>query len=74
MCNSVNIEFRHVQFKFRTIESFTFISRYPFLVPGESGAPHEYIEKSDAEECLSEALDILDKVRNLLYKKEDRNE
>ncbi|QQR93691.1 HEPN domain-containing protein [bacterium] len=69
MCNSANSNFKHIQFRFKTIESLTFISRYPFLVPGEQGTPHEYISERDAAESLEEAIDILDKIRTLLYVK-----
>lgn len=69
MCNSANSNFKHIQFRFKNIESLTFISRYPFLVPGEQGTPHEYISEVDASESLQEATDILEKVRALLYTK-----
>ncbi len=64
--NSVNQKFKNTKFKFKHIESFTFISRYPFLVPGQYSTPHEFITKNDAFMAIEEARDILDKIENIL--------
>ena len=47
------------------LEAATFVSRYPFAIPAERVSPHEFIEKEDAEECLSEAADILSQTKAL---------
>ncbi len=67
MSNRVNKSFKHVEFQFRTIEAFTFISRYPFLIPGEHQSPHEYVTYMDAVSCINEAKDTFWKIKNLLY-------
>lgn len=65
-CNRVNPEFKKTKFNFRDIESFTFISRYPFLIPGENSAPHDYITFEDANLCLSEAKRFFQQIQELL--------
>lgn len=67
MCDKSFPEFKHIDFEFQTLEGFTFISRYPFLVPGLSDSPHEYITREDAVACISEAQDIYNKIYKLLY-------
>lgn len=66
MCNRASLKFRDTKFEFRDIESFTFISRYPFLIPGEKSSPHEYITYEDAKICLDQAHQFLEKVQMLL--------
>ncbi len=65
-CNSVNSRFKNTKFNFKHIESFTFISRYPFLIPGQKNTPHEFITKEDARKALLEASDVLDKIEDIL--------
>ncbi len=72
MCNRANPEFFNVKLYFRKIESYTFISRYPFVIPGQNKTPHELISKEDAQTCLDIAQDIYKKVEDfLIHKKVD---
>lgn len=67
ICNSVNRDFRDTKFVFAHVESFTFISRYPFLLPGKDhSTPHEIIKKSDAAGSIKEAEQILSKIEHIL--------
>ncbi|MDD3647466.1 MAG: HEPN domain-containing protein [Candidatus Dojkabacteria bacterium] len=65
-CNNANEEFRKTKFEFRDLEAFTFVSRYPFLVPGENLSPHKFIRLSDAEKCINQAKAFLQKIKALL--------
>ncbi|MBN2016350.1 HEPN domain-containing protein [Candidatus Dojkabacteria bacterium] len=65
-CNRANGKFRQTKFEFRDLESFTFVSRYPFLIPGENLSPHEFISSDDAERCIIQARTFLDKIHSLL--------
>lgn len=67
-CNQVNEEFRNTDFNFKHIESFTFISRYPFLLPDRSHTPHEIITESDANKALVEASEVILKISKILKK------
>ncbi len=67
-CNQVNDNFRNTDFNFKHIESFTFISRYPFLLPDKSLTPHELISERNANEALVEASDVILKISKLLKK------
>jgi len=44
---------------------FTFIARYPFLIPGEFDAPHKYITLEDAKLCIQKATQILNTIQSL---------
>ena len=48
------------------LEAATFVSRYPFAIPAQKMSPHEFIEKEDAEECLTEATDIYQQITNFV--------
>lgn len=65
-CNSVNPAFKNTKFIFRHVEAFTFISRYPFLIPGKDQSPHELISENDAKESIKEAEDIYSKIAEIL--------
>lgn len=65
-CNRANERFRQTKFEFRDLESFTFVSRYPFLIPGENLSPHEFITLDDAARCINQARAFLDKIHDLL--------
>jgi HEPN domain-containing protein len=65
-CNNANEEFKRTKFEFRDLESFTFVSRYPFLIPGENLSPHEFVTLEDADRCINQARTFLDKIHNLL--------
>lgn len=65
-CNQVNDEFRNTKFNFKRIESFTFISRYPFLMPDKTRTPHELITERDANSALFEASEAIIKISRIL--------
>lgn len=65
-CNNANRQFRKTKFEFRDLEAFTFVSRYPFLIPGENLSPHEFITVKDAEKCIQQAKNLLSKIHTLL--------
>lgn len=69
MCNRANNSFREVKFNFRKIEVYTFISRYPFIYPGENNAPHDLLTEKDAQTCLDIAASMIAKVEEFLEKK-----
>lgn len=66
IANSINTIFREQKFKFRDLEIYTFISRYPFLIPGEKSAPHDYVKKHDADSCIDEAKGIMNIIETSL--------
>ena len=66
MANKANNTFESVKLNFRKIESYTFISRYPFVIPGQNKTPHELITKEEATTCISLANDILKKIELFL--------
>lgn len=67
MANKANSLFKDVKLKaFRKIESYTFISRYPFVVPGVDQTPHDTITKNDAQACLGIANDISEKIESFI--------
>lgn len=66
MANDANEQFKATKFEFKHLQAFTFISRYPFLIPGEHSAPHDFIEAKDAQKCINQAEQFLQKVKNLL--------
>jgi HEPN domain-containing protein len=55
------------RFELRELSVFTFIARYPFLIPGELEAPHLYITLEDAKTCIQKATEILNTIQ-LFYK------
>ena len=65
-CNKANDKFKKTKFEFRDLEAFTFVSRYPFLIPGENLSPHEFITLDDAQRCINQAKSFLEKIRKLL--------
>lgn len=66
MCNNANDEFRRTKIDFRRLESFTFISRYPFLLPGTNRTPHEQIAREDSLMAFEQAKDLIDKISGIL--------
>lgn len=48
------------------LQAFTFIARYPFLLPGEYDAPHDYITKEEALKCIEEAEAVIKLSEELL--------
>lgn len=65
-CNSANKEFKKTKFEFRDLGSFTFVSRYPFLIPGKNTSPHNFITLENAQTCIKQAKQILLKIKKLL--------
>jgi HEPN domain-containing protein len=65
-CNKANEEFSKTKLQFRDLETFTFLSRYPFLIPGENLSPHEFITLDDAQRCIDQANRFLNKIQKLL--------
>ncbi|HEX9804649.1 MAG TPA: HEPN domain-containing protein [Candidatus Dojkabacteria bacterium] len=70
MCNSLNNQFKNTKFEFRFLDTFTLITRYPFLIPGRHQTPHELIKKSDADKLISQANEFVDKIKMILNKEE----
>lgn len=66
ICNRVCTEFRDTKFEFRFLESFTFISRYPFLLPGKDKTPHEIISFQEAQKAIMQAQNLLQKISTIL--------
>jgi HEPN domain-containing protein len=66
MCNQANARFRESKFSFKHLESFTFIARYPFLIPGKNKAPHDLIAHKDAAIAMSEATEIVNRIKDIL--------
>jgi len=66
ICNQANERFRETKFKFKHLESFTFISRYPFLLPGRNKAPHDLIAHHEAQSALTEARDLVEAIKSIL--------
>jgi HEPN domain-containing protein/predicted nucleotidyltransferase len=71
LCNKANNMFTNVKLNFRILESYTFITRYPFVYPDQGNrTPHEIISKKDAETCHRIAKDLHQKVNDFLSKSE----
>lgn len=51
-------------FEAKELSVFTFIARYPFLIPGELDAPHMYITLEDAKLCIQRATKILNTIQS----------
>ncbi|HRN85846.1 MAG TPA: HEPN domain-containing protein [Candidatus Dojkabacteria bacterium] len=66
ICNRICPEFKQTKFQFRFLESFTFVSRYPFLLPGRTKTPHEIITKPEAERAYTQAQEFLKKISVIL--------
>lgn len=66
LANKVNPEFRKLHFAFKHLGSFTFISRYPFLIPGKFASPHDNISHADAKKAITQANNILEQISKLL--------
>jgi len=69
LANEVNERFRNTRFEFRHLESFTFISRYPFLIPGKNDAPHDLIKKTDAKKAVGQSKQLLQQINGILEHK-----
>lgn len=69
IANHSNKAFFEVKFNFRKLESYTFVSRYPFIIPNRNKAPHDLIFKDDAQSCLEQANQILRKIDEFIVSK-----
>lgn len=74
IANNASPQFRNIKFKFRDIELFTFISRYPFIIPGEFKPPHLLITEDEAEKCFAQADFLVEKIQDILKIKHDIND
>lgn len=69
MCNRANQVFVNVKLNFRKLEAYTFISRYPFVFPGQKNiTPHEFISKEDGAVCLEIAQGVFENISEFLSK------
>ncbi len=59
--------FRGIHFDTAELQSYTFVSRYPFIIPGNYETPHSYIEEHDAEVCIKKSQTILNLINELLH-------
>lgn len=66
VANHASKAFTNVKFDFRKLESFTYITRYPYTLPNRIESPHELIRKDDAEIVVAMAKDIIHKVNKFL--------
>lgn len=73
MCNGLNPIFAKTKFEFRALDSYTQISRYPFLIPNKHETPHDSVPKKDACILVTKAEDILFKLDLILQKKNPSN-
>lgn len=62
MANKANNLFFDIKFEYRKVEAFTYISRYPFLIPEQNKPPHEFITHDDSTACITIAEEILQKI------------
>lgn len=67
MSNQINPDFFHIKIDFRRMESYTFVARYPFLIPGQNKSPHEFINEEDATECIFIAENAIKVISNFLH-------
>lgn len=64
---NIDQRFRGIHIDISQLQSYTFITRYPFLVPGSFETPHDYINRDDAEICINKATVIYNLIRELLH-------
>jgi HEPN domain-containing protein len=64
--NRVNDKFKDTKFNFKHVESFTFISRYPLLLPDKAKTPHELISEKEAAKAITEASEVLLNITKIL--------
>lgn len=48
------------------LQAYTFVSRYPFVIPGDNLSPHDFITSQNGEECVNEAKVVYDSISKLL--------
>ncbi len=49
-----------------SLQAVTFISRYPFIIPGDNLTPHDFMSNQIADECIHEAEAVLLFVKEVL--------
>jgi HEPN domain-containing protein len=49
-----------------SLQAVTFISRYPFIIPGDNLTPHDFMTYQNATDCISEAEKVLFLVKELV--------
>lgn len=42
-----------------SLQAYTFVSRYPFILPGDNLTPHDFMTTKNATECIKEAEGVL---------------
>lgn len=68
IANRANQMFEEVEFNFRKLESYTFISRYPFVFPDRgSETPHSIMEYKDAEACVQITEELIYKIDEFIH-------
>ena len=58
--------FNQIKLDYRVLDSYTFVARYPFLLPGKDTSPHEIITPEDADECIASAENGLEAIQTFL--------
>lgn len=66
IANQLYPKFGEVKIEYRRLDAYTFISRYPFLLPGKNRSPHEIISRYDAEEAIRIAQTVISKITAFL--------
>lgn len=66
LANRANKLFFNVKLDYRKIEAYTFISRYPFIIPGQNKSPHEFIDENDARTCLNLSMEVYKKISDFV--------
>jgi len=56
------------------LQAVTFISRYPFIVPGDNMTPHMFLTKGNASECIEEARTVLTAITYIISQKHEKKE
>lgn len=51
-----------------SLQAYTFVSRYPFIIPGDNLTPHDFMTHENAVECIHEAERVLDLVKEIIDK------
>jgi HEPN domain-containing protein len=64
MMKDLDKKIMDIYFDVRTLQAFTFIARYPFLVPDENNSPHNFITSKDSEKCINQAEQILNTLQS----------
>lgn len=59
-------ELSSVTINIQTLQAYTFISRYPFIIPGDNLSPHDFINIKNGEECIKEATTVVSLICNIL--------